>query len=147
MNTKTVAQEIAYIADAYNRCVETGNHEWAEKHGETLEWIRKQFLPSGAGIDSGCEIVTDECRPDKIVLSFGYHHMNDAGMYDGWTQHKAIIKPAFRGLNICITGPNRNDVKDYLFEVFSDAMDSVCGRINDSGWEHGWEFNGEWHKR
>ena len=57
-------------------------------------------------------------QKNKIVISFGFHHMDENGMYDGWTNHDLIIRPDFDGFKIKITGRDRNCVKDYLYELF-----------------------------
>jgi hypothetical protein len=48
--------------------------------------------------------------------------MNDAGYYDGWTDHIVIVSPSFDGIDIKISGRNRNDIKDYLHDVFHAAL-------------------------
>jgi hypothetical protein len=79
-------------------------------------------LPSGSGIDCGTTLERDDCKPGKLVLSLSYHHMAESGMYDGWTEHKVIVTPSFDGIDMRITGPNRNDIKDYLYEVYHYAL-------------------------
>ena len=75
--------------------------------------------PSGSGIDSGTTLDRDKSTPQRLVFTFGYHHMNDAGYYDGWTEHKAIVTPCILfGIRLRITGRDRNQVKDYLHDVF-----------------------------
>jgi len=48
--------------------------------------------------------------------------MNDGGMYDGWTEHTVSITPAFAGINVSVSGRNRNDIKDYLGDTFQCAL-------------------------
>lgn len=49
--------------------------------------------------------------------------MNDAGYYDGWTEHTITVTPAFiGGFELSISGRNRNDIKDYISEVFNQAL-------------------------
>jgi hypothetical protein len=117
---------IASTIDAYKRCLETGNKEWAEKHHARLTQLARE-LPSGAGIDSGTEIDLDRSNADRVTLTFSYHHMNYDGFYDGWTEHTAVIRPAFDGLNIRITGRNRNDCKEYFHEVYNHALQAEIG--------------------
>ena len=79
------------------------------------------LLPSGNGIDDGVKFCPDISTPTKLVFSFSYHHMNDSGYYDGWTNHNVIITPCFgESFDIKITGPNKNDCKDYFYDLFSD---------------------------
>ena len=53
----------------------------------------KERLPSGSGFDSGCALDLDASRPNKLVIHFGFHHMNDVGYYVGWTHHLLVIRP------------------------------------------------------
>jgi hypothetical protein len=48
--------------------------------------------------------------------------MNDAGMYSGWTEHKITVTPGFGHLNIAISGPDKNDLKSYLHDVFDTTL-------------------------
>lgn len=92
--------------------------------GECLTRIYKlnKELPHGSGIDAGCEIDENRSTKNKIVISFGFHHMDENGMYDGWTNHDLIIRPDFDGFKIKITGPDRNFIKDYLCSLFEHEL-------------------------
>lgn len=73
--------------------------------------------PSGSGFDAGTEL-DDKSTPKKLIFNTGYHHMNDDGFYVEWTDHAITITPGFNGLNLIVTGKNRNDIKDYIGDVF-----------------------------
>ena len=122
MNTKLCAV-IASTIGARARCEQTGATEWFNRHSDTLQAIERDYLPHGSGIDNGVGIDVYGSNEEKIVLTLGYHHMNDGGYYDGWTEHKAIITPAFTGgLKIRITGRDRNQIKEYLHDVLYTAL-------------------------
>jgi len=96
---------------------------WEDRHRETLDTLGSEQMPSGAGIDAGTSLNLDESKPDRLVFNTSYHHMNDVGYYDGWTEHKVIVKPSLAfGITVDITGSNRNDIKDYLVDVFRGAL-------------------------
>jgi hypothetical protein len=117
---------IATTVDAYHRCVENGN-EWSARHAGTLRTL-ESLLPSGSGIDSGTTIDLDASTGEKLVLRTSYHHMNDGGYYDGWTDHTVTVTASLMfGINIKISGRNRNDIKEYLHQTFDCALTSVCG--------------------
>ena len=97
-------------------------HEWTSKHEERILDLVRDRLPSGSGFDSGTQIDFKACRADRLVFSTAFHHMNDVGFYDGWTEHKVIIRPTFDGIDICVTGRNRNDIKDYIADCFYTAL-------------------------
>ena len=116
-------QVIASAVQARINCQEKGNNEWFYKwEGIIMDETAK--LPSGSGIDSGVKFNFDVSTPEKLVFTFGYHHMNDGGYYDGWTDHQLIVTPSLQfGFHIRITGRDRNQVKDYLYETFQYALD------------------------
>ncbi len=110
-------------------CRRSGNSEWLASHTATIDSLVKDFMPSGSGIDCGTKFDWDasSCErqaageyPSRLVFLFSFHHMNENGMYDGWTEHKAIVRPSLQfGFSLTITGRNRNGIKEYLHEVFS----------------------------
>lgn len=92
---------------------------WAER----LERIERETLPSGSGFDSGTKVDLESSKPNRIVLETSFHHMNDCGMYDGWTEHKVIVVPdMIYGIDIRITGRDRNGIKYYIGERISDYL-------------------------
>lgn len=115
-------QVIATAFAARKNCDEKGNNEWFYKWTETIE-RETDNLPSGSGIDSAPKFDFDKSTPEKLIFHFGYHHMNESGMYDGWTDHSLIVTPSLQfGFHIRITGKDRNQVKDYLYETFQYAL-------------------------
>lgn len=48
--------------------------------------------------------------------------MDEHGGYDGWTKHKIKITPTFSGFDIYINGKNRDNIKDYLHDIFSQFI-------------------------
>ncbi len=131
MATK-VYRQIASLLQAIENCEQSPrNVEWANRHDDRLHSIAYDCLPSGSGIDCGTKI-DDTSRPDRIVLTFSYHHMNENGMYDGWTEHKAIITPSLLSdFDIRITGRDRNMFKDYLYETFDYVLRLDCEIVQD----------------
>lgn len=117
MRTRILASLIHSALIARQNCLLSGN-DYATKWDDHLDDIEKNILPSGSGVDHGTTIDRDRVKPDQFILSCGFHHMNDSGYYDGWTDHSVIVTPAFDGIDIRITGRNRNDIKDYLGEMF-----------------------------
>lgn len=80
-------------------------------------------LPSGSGIDRGTIIDRERSRPDRIVLVCSFHHMNEHGYYDGWTDHEVIVRPSLAwGFTLRVTGRDRNGIKDYLHDVYMHAL-------------------------
>jgi hypothetical protein len=118
-----VAQKIASTLAAIQNCRDSGNSEWLARHAETLATIERNELPSGSGIDSGTRVDVERSTPEKLVFLASFHHMNDCGMYDGWTEHRVTVRPSLvYGLDIRVSGRDRNGIKDYLADVFQTAL-------------------------
>lgn len=121
-----IAQELGRYARVKAAEKTPGGHQFQVKSDdidkELCEWVRKN-MPRGSGIDCGTELDMDRSNPNKLVFIVSYHHMDEHGGYDGWTEHKIIVVPdlAFQ-FNLGITGRNRNDIKDYLHSVYAAAL-------------------------
>ena len=123
MDTRILYKELAGTIQARLTCQSSGNTEWLEQHSDRIEQLVADFLPSGSGWDCGTKIDLDESHADKLVFCGGYHHMNESGMYDGWTDHTVTVTPSLvLDFHLRISGRNRNDIKDYLHELFESAL-------------------------
>lgn len=110
---------LASTVDAYHRCRQTKNGEWEVRHRQKIEDLVKSTAPSGAGIDCGTKICLDESTGEKLVFTLSFHHMNDMGMYDGWTEHTVTARPSFiHKVDLKISGRDRNRIKDYLHDAY-----------------------------
>lgn len=127
---KTYA-EIAGKLLTIDNCIKSNNFEWKERHEDSLDRIMNS-APSGSGIDSGIKLLVSESTPNKLVFSCDFHHMDDNGCYDGWTEHKVIVTPSlWSGIDIRITGRNRNDIKEYLTQVFDCWLSEEVSSLVD----------------
>lgn len=90
-----------------------------------LERIEKQCegLPSGSGIDRGVTFDVERSKPDRLVFICPFHCMDANGHYCGWIEFKVIVKPAFGGFDMRITGRDRDQIKDYLYDVFNETFE------------------------
>ena len=89
----------------------------------TVDDFVKANFPRGSGFDAGTHLDWDKSTTSKLVFRTEFHHMNDVGYYDGWTQHEVIVKPSFLfDCDIRITGRDRNQIKDYIDEVFNNTL-------------------------
>lgn len=104
----------------------------AERSQEEIERLVKEFMPSGSGFDAGTTFDLDASNRLKMVFKTEFHHMNDNGMYDGWTQHSVIVTPHFGGFDIRVTGRNRNDIKDYIGDAFESALSQMITHTWDN---------------
>src|SRR5258706_15447981 len=113
---------LASTLQAYHNCIVSNNQEWEEKHAERVKNLVAEHMPSGSGIDAGIYLDFESSKPDKLIFTFSYHHMDD-GYYDGWTSHKLTINPSLAfDFDMRITGENHNNVKDYFYDTFNYAL-------------------------
>lgn len=84
------------------------------------EDLCKKFLPNGSGFDAGCEIRA--VGKTKIIIKTDFHHLDENGYYDGWTEHTVTVEAAFDGHTIKVSGKDRNNIKDYIAETFQDIL-------------------------
>lgn len=92
------------------------------RHYATIKALTQQHLPSGSGFDNGSKFDLDASHAGKLVFHTEFHHMNDGGFYDGWTSHTVTVTPSFTGINMRISGRNRNDIKEAIYEAFDSAL-------------------------
>lgn len=115
--------KIANILVAIQNCEDRGNWEGKKLNIEQLYCLLEDLLPSGSGFDNGSTIVLDESNENKLVFETDFHHMNETGYYDGWTNHRVIVKPSLAfGFDLRITGRDRNGIKDYIADVFHNIL-------------------------
>jgi hypothetical protein len=116
MQKRKVYQVLAHLV-AWNPPVSIAD-ERARQIREALD-----MLPSGSGWDCGTKLDESKSTPQKLVLYGSYHHMNDGGYYDGWSEHTIVVTPHLaQGFQIKITGRDRNDIKEYLYDLFYEAL-------------------------
>lgn len=120
MSKQTLIQAINTAACARENCKRSANVEWLERWTDRLAEIERNNLPSGSGFDSGTRI--ENVTSARVTFSTAFHHMNESGFYDGWTEHNVIVTPMFDGIDIRVTGRDRNDIKDYIAQVFHETL-------------------------
>lgn len=121
MTAQTVAAALSGLKMQIDNCIRSNNVEWRAKAEARRSQIVRDFLPNGSGIDSGSKIET--ISDERIVISCSFHHMDENGYYDGWTDHKITIRSGFYlGFVITVSGRDRNEIKDYLAETYRAAL-------------------------
>jgi hypothetical protein len=125
--------EMASALGALARCKQSreqsNNEEFLAVNKRAIDmWesrikLFESHLPSGSGFDNGTKINFELSHEDKLVFETSYHHMNDGGFYDGWTHHVVTVVPSLTcDFHIRVSGINRNQIKDYIAEVFEHAL-------------------------
>jgi hypothetical protein len=122
MTTKPLYARLAAQLDIIRRNADSLD-PFADMARDRVESMVRDYLPSGAGFDSGCYVEIEESRRDKIVIRCDFHHMAESGMYSGWTTHRAIVTPDLAdGFALRITGKDRNGIKEYIADVMDSAL-------------------------
>jgi len=130
MKAKTLIQAIASEVTRYYNIAKMGGD--TSKVQACLDQL-EGMLPSGSGIDCGTGIVVDNSTATKIVLYVEYHHMNEHGMYCGWSGHKLIVAPAFDGIDIDLEQDYDNSNITYTDDDGEEVRESAneCGQLYD----------------
>ena len=113
-------QKIARVASQKN---------WAKRKKELA--LLQELLPNGNGLlrQLDCEILLKSTEK-RIVIGTTYWHETNTR-----TVHQVIIKPSFEGaINIRVTGKNVNNVKEYLHDIFREALMKEY-EVFKKGWE------------
>ncbi len=121
-----VYEAIAHTFEARANCIQSLNHEWQGKHENIILDIVSECLPSGSGFDNGTQFDFNASQADRLVFQTAFHHMNDNGMYDGWTQHEVIVWPSLaHHFRVEVRGKNRNDIKEHIRGCFAEALATI----------------------
>ena len=116
---RPIYKELASRIDAVQNCIKHNNSEWQAKHTEAIDEIMRNTSPSGSGIDNGTTLNWERSSGDKLVFETAFHHMDENGYYDGWTEHTITVRPSLLSdIDLTICGRNRNEINDYLHEVY-----------------------------
>ena len=126
MKTQTNTQALATAIAARNNweARDDISRHCAIDWQETIDTIM-ETAPSGSGIDCGTKLHEDSTG-GRLVFVSEFHHMNEGGYYDGWTEHRIIVTPTFSDFDIRVTGRNRNEIKDYLADVYEAWLSEYC---------------------
>jgi len=88
-----------------------------------VDRLVKECLPSGSGFDAGTSLNWEESDGEnKIVFTTSFHHMDDCGGYDGWTEHDVTVTPRFDGIDVQVSGEDRNGILEYIGDTFHDCL-------------------------
>lgn len=136
----TLACRIAYIAEALDIAERNRNHPWIEKWEAELEQL-ENMLPHGSGLDGVVEIDRSATSSDKITIVFDYHHMDEFGGYQGWSEWRLVVSADLLGLTYdleCVedceyrtsdgdeewtyTASEDDSLMDYFVETFDIAL-------------------------
>ena len=127
MEKKPLYRKLAQYIEARENCIKNKNDDWTDKWDEKIDKIINN-LPHGSGIDGKTEIDLEKSNSNRIVINSEFHHMNDGGFYDGWTNFTIVIKPSLAHLfELQIKGKfgKYQDTRGYLEELFGTTFASM----------------------
>ena len=121
--TRKLAYSLASLVSAIRNCQKSGNAEWKAKHTEKLNDLIREHMPSGSGFDNGTSLDHDRSGGERLTFNTAFHHMDENGSYNGWTEHAVTVRPHFIGsLQVKVSGQDKNGIKDYIAECFDAAL-------------------------
>ena len=119
MSVYTGERELYQIIASAIRMVSFGSENFRSEYEDLLEYIERNILPSGSGVDCGTKINMEKSKDNLIVLDVDFHHMDEHGYYDGWTHHKVKVCPDLVfGYDLKVTGRDKNMIKEYLGDLY-----------------------------
>jgi hypothetical protein len=125
MHTNKKYQCLASAFKSYSYYISKNNNDTAEMFMNDIKQLIES-LPHGSGIDSTTNFSYLSSKEDKLIITSGYHHMDNNGYYDGWTDFKIILTPSWYGFNLKIQGafPRKYaDTREYLEDLFATDLD------------------------
>lgn len=118
----TLARCIASRVESAQFATKQGNEENHARFWLEIAQLETDFLPSGNGFDNGTSLDREKSTPTKLIFHTSFHHMDEFGGYAGWTDHTVTVLPTFDGFDIRVSGRNRNEIKDYIADVFHECL-------------------------
>jgi hypothetical protein len=123
---KPVWQHLGSMVESFYRFHQCDRPEYVVKVVTSIDDLCREFLPSGSGFNNGTQWVEPDhwdTKPSIVKLKTAFHHMNETGCYDGWTDHQVKFWSTLGGsLDLVVTGKDRNGIKDYIGDTFHDAL-------------------------
>jgi hypothetical protein len=109
--------------------------KWESIAWNRLKNIEDNYLMSGSGFDAGTCILEAQSSSKKIVLHSSFHHMNENGMYDGWSEFDIIITPVLTSTGYDVRIVKKDILRKYRWDI-DYLYDEVCHCL-DKEYEEG----------
>lgn len=127
MEAKPIYKILANFVSSYKHWI-VKHPDVADVFEDAIEKLVRAEFPSGSGFDSGTTLDLEKSSATKLVFLTAYHHMNDGGYYDGWSENiKVVITASLRyAFDMRVTGIRRKDrwhLQDYIVETFNYVLE------------------------
>ena len=125
--TQKLYSAISAAFGALENCRAKENQSsWESRWAERIEYMCKEHLPHGSGIDCGVELDMDKSKPNRLVFTLGFHNMDANGYYAGWSHYTAIMTPCLQPgyrIRVTMSGKTRKyDNRDYIRDLLDHAL-------------------------
>ena len=122
INIKPLYSHFANTFIALRNCMDSGNEEWKDKHGERIAEMLS-LMPSGSGFDSPVQI--EECNDSLLSFIAPFHHMDCSGGYSGWSHTRIDVVPSLaHGISVELTCVF-DETEGYLYEEAEEMTSLV----------------------
>jgi hypothetical protein len=82
--------------------------------------------PWGSGFDRGTNLEIADQKAGQLRFDTAFHHIDDNGTYDGWTEHVVTVKPSLAwGFELRVSGRNRDNIKEHIAERFDSWLNEL----------------------
>ena len=113
----------------YQKIARVVSQKNTPKKGKELALLQ-ELLPIVKGIEKKSVILLKSTE-NRIVIDTAYWH----DLLQEWTEHQIVVTPSFEGeINVRVTGKNVDNIKEYLHEVFREALMKEY-EVFKKGWE------------
>lgn len=120
-------KKLTQLLCARNNSVKSGNQQWIENHGLSIENIMYHASPSGSGFDNGTQLDYTKSDSEKLVFESAFHPMNENGYYVSWIHFTITVRADLQfDFKLTLKGNfgKRQDLKEYILDEFYNFLDS-----------------------
>lgn len=136
MTTRPLYQQFATSFTAYQNCIKDENNDspWEHIWECVINDMTRYHMPRGSGFDGGVDLSLRESKEDKLVFYTSYHHMDEHGSYDGWSDWRVTVTPSLQfGYKIRAVVINGRRVKSWDRDYIVECLDLSLSEMVDMG--------------
>lgn len=128
-NTIELVKQYGQVLSNLKHFRQTGNDPATNINFDRIDKLDKE-MPSGSGFDRGTTLDVAKSTSNKLIFVTSFHHMDDNGYYDGWTDHKVTVTALFDGFEVAVSGSNKRDIKDYIADTFHYVLSEEVANVS-----------------
>jgi hypothetical protein len=137
-----VYQRIASIIGWQENLIKGKNDDqisqWFPETHNQLGAIENDYLMHGSGFDAGtCIFPYPESKPDRIVGHTAFHHMDEYGGYDDWSEFDFVVTPTLQSPGYRLRIIEKDIIRKYKargdVDYFYDELDHCLSQEYEEG--------------